>query len=287
MAQQGTGSETRSAGSGATRGWPRSKWPGGLGISPSYLNLIEHNQRPADPASAAQARPRSSTSICSSFSDNERRAAACAELTELLGEPLFREHDIGQRGSETSWWRPLSPALCHALLGAVPRLPQRARGRPQALGRTAVSDDGLSGDIDARAAPRCWRRSARSRKSSTTMPTSTTLSRQQIHKYPGHRKREGDSPHRRSTACWLLEAEEGTSSRRRTGRSRQRHAGDQRLPARLSDNHFPGPRGRRPAASGATTAWRRRACPLQIPALLIANCTASALRGGWPAPSFR
>ena len=65
-----------------------------LGISPSYLNLIEHNQRPLTLPLLLKLGQEFNVDL-RSFSDNED-ARLMAELTELLGEPLFREHDVGR-----------------------------------------------------------------------------------------------------------------------------------------------------------------------------------------------
>jgi predicted transcriptional regulator/transcriptional regulator with XRE-family HTH domain len=83
-----------------------------LGISPSYLNLIEHNQRPLTLPLLLKLGQEFNVDL-RSFSDNED-ARLMAELTELLGEQVFREHDIGRE--DLKQLVATSPSACHALL---------------------------------------------------------------------------------------------------------------------------------------------------------------------------
>jgi predicted transcriptional regulator/transcriptional regulator with XRE-family HTH domain len=106
-----------------------------LGISPSYLNLIEHNQRPLTLPLLLKLGQQFSVDL-RSFSDNED-ARLLAELTELLGEPLFREHDLGR--DDLKQLVATSPSACHAILSLF-RGYRRAREDVRALAER-VSDD--------------------------------------------------------------------------------------------------------------------------------------------------
>ena len=106
-----------------------------LGISPSYLNLIEHNQRPLTLPLLLKLGQQFNVDL-RSFSDNED-ARLLAELSELLGEPLFREHDLGRE--DLKQLVATSPNACHAILGLF-RGYRRAREDVRALAER-VSDD--------------------------------------------------------------------------------------------------------------------------------------------------
>jgi transcriptional regulator with XRE-family HTH domain len=106
-----------------------------LGISPSYLNLIEHNQRPLTLPLLLKLGQEFNVDL-RSFSDNED-ARLMAELTELLGEPLFREHDVGRE--DLKQLVATSPSACHALLSLF-RGYRSAREDVRALAER-VSDD--------------------------------------------------------------------------------------------------------------------------------------------------
>jgi predicted transcriptional regulator/transcriptional regulator with XRE-family HTH domain len=106
-----------------------------LGISPSYLNLIEHNQRPLTLPLLLKLGQQFNVDL-RSFSDNED-ARLLAELTELLGEPLFREHDLGR--DDLKQLVATSPSACHAMLSLF-RGYRRAREDVRALAER-VSDD--------------------------------------------------------------------------------------------------------------------------------------------------
>ena len=106
-----------------------------LGISPSYLNLIEHNQRPLTLPLLLKLGQEFNVDL-RSFSDNDD-ARLLGELTELLGEPLFREHDLGRE--DIKQLVATSPSACHAMLGLF-RGYRRAREDVRALAER-VSDD--------------------------------------------------------------------------------------------------------------------------------------------------
>ncbi len=63
-----------------------------LGISPSYLNLIESNRRPVTARVLLQLAERFKVEIGSLASGDEERLTA--ELMEALSDPVFEEHDV-------------------------------------------------------------------------------------------------------------------------------------------------------------------------------------------------
>jgi transcriptional regulator with XRE-family HTH domain len=66
-----------------------------LGISPSYLNLIEHNQRALTLALLLKLAEAYDVDM-QAFSGTEE-ARLLADLTELFGDPVLREHEIGRQ----------------------------------------------------------------------------------------------------------------------------------------------------------------------------------------------
>lgn len=106
-----------------------------LGISPSYLNLIEHNQRPLTLPLLLKLGQQFNVDL-RSFSDNED-ARLLGELTEFLGEPLFREHDLGRE--DLKQLVATSPNACHAMLSLL-RGYRQAREDVRAMAER-VSDD--------------------------------------------------------------------------------------------------------------------------------------------------
>ena len=83
-----------------------------LGISPSYLNLIEHNQRALNRPLLLKLADNFAVDI-QSFSGNEE-ARLLAELKELFGDPLFGDLDLEDR--ELGDLVGAAPAACRAML---------------------------------------------------------------------------------------------------------------------------------------------------------------------------
>ena len=63
-----------------------------LGISPSYLNLIESNRRPVTVRVLVQLADKLRVEIASLASDDDERLSS--ELMEALSDPIFEEHDV-------------------------------------------------------------------------------------------------------------------------------------------------------------------------------------------------
>ncbi len=83
-----------------------------LGISPSYLNLIEHNQRALNRPLLLKLSERFQVDL-KSFSGNEE-ARLLADITELFSDPLFG--DLKLRHSELNELVGAAPAVCRAIL---------------------------------------------------------------------------------------------------------------------------------------------------------------------------
>jgi predicted transcriptional regulator/transcriptional regulator with XRE-family HTH domain len=84
-----------------------------LGISPSYLNLIEHNQRTLTLPLLLKLGELFEIDL-QSFSGNEE-AQLLADLTEVFGDPVFRGHDVGRE--ELNEVVATVPSLAAAVLG--------------------------------------------------------------------------------------------------------------------------------------------------------------------------
>ena len=100
-----------------------------LGISASYLNLIEHNQRPLTLPLLLKLAENFDVDLQAFSHDGEARLRT--DMAELLGDPLFRELDLGQE--DLAEIVAHSPALCRATL-ALYRAYRGAREDLQALG---------------------------------------------------------------------------------------------------------------------------------------------------------
>jgi predicted transcriptional regulator/transcriptional regulator with XRE-family HTH domain len=83
-----------------------------LGISPSYLNLIEHNRRPMSGALLLKAARLFNLDLQSLATDVDARQTS--ELLEVFGEPMFDDHDI--TAAEVRDLVTTSPAVARAIL---------------------------------------------------------------------------------------------------------------------------------------------------------------------------
>jgi predicted transcriptional regulator/transcriptional regulator with XRE-family HTH domain len=83
-----------------------------LGISPSYLNLIESNRRPVTVRVLVQLADKLRVEIASLASDGDERLSS--ELMEALSDPIFEEHDV--KASDVREFVATLPSLGHALL---------------------------------------------------------------------------------------------------------------------------------------------------------------------------
>jgi transcriptional regulator with XRE-family HTH domain len=83
-----------------------------LGISPSYLNLIESNRRPVTVRVLVQLADKLRVEIASLASDGDERLSS--DLMEALSDPIFEEHDV--KASDVRELVATLPSLGHALL---------------------------------------------------------------------------------------------------------------------------------------------------------------------------
>src|SRR6266542_3341941 len=124
-------------------GLTQAQLAGRLGISPSYLNLIEHNRRPL-PAALLIKLAEAFNLDLRQFS-SEVDAHATADLMEVFGDPIFDAHDLG--AVEVRELASSSPQLARAVVA----LYQAYRGAREALDTLTekLSEGGPTG-IDAR-----------------------------------------------------------------------------------------------------------------------------------------
>ncbi len=110
-----------------------------LDISPSYLNLLESNQRPVTVRILLTLAERFAVDISELASESDARLAT--DLMEALSDPFFDEHDV--KASDVKEMVNSLPALSKAVL----ELYKNYRRNPQA------SDDGNAGDDAADSSP--------------------------------------------------------------------------------------------------------------------------------------
>ncbi len=110
-----------------------------LGISPSYLNLIEHNQRPLTIPLLLKLASAFDIDL-QDFSEDEE-ARLLAELTELFGDPMFQDQEpVTESLSEIV---ATGPGLCRAIL-ALYRAYRNARDDIQTLSDRLTDESFLS-----------------------------------------------------------------------------------------------------------------------------------------------
>jgi len=95
------------------RGLTQSAMAGKLGISPSYLNLIEHNHRPLTRPLLAEASHLFGVAPDTFSDDGETRILG--DLIEMFGDRLFADQEIAQK--EIAGLVHASPAACQAVVG--------------------------------------------------------------------------------------------------------------------------------------------------------------------------
>ncbi|MFL5272601.1 MAG: short-chain fatty acyl-CoA regulator family protein [Anaeromyxobacteraceae bacterium] len=114
-----------------------------LGISPSYLNLIEHNRRPLTAAVLIRLADHFHLDLKQFSAEADQRAVA--DLLEVFGDPMFDAHDLG--AAEVREVASASPHVSRAMVA----LYQAYRGTREALETLTekLSEGGVSG-LDAR-----------------------------------------------------------------------------------------------------------------------------------------
>src|SRR5260221_862425 len=110
----------------------------GLGISPSYINLIERNQRPV----TAQILLRLAETYAFDLRDlapaDEDRFFA--ELNVIFSDPLFRQ--IALPKQELRSWADLCPGVPYSLQRLYAAYPEARRGETLVAAQTAARDEG-------------------------------------------------------------------------------------------------------------------------------------------------
>lgn len=109
-----------------------------LGISASYLNLIENNRRPLPSAILIQLAQLFRVDLNSFGSDEQGRATAA--LMEVFSDPLFEPHDLTT--SDVTELSAASPAVARAVL-TLYRAYQSARDATETLASRLFEDDGV------------------------------------------------------------------------------------------------------------------------------------------------
>jgi XRE family transcriptional regulator, fatty acid utilization regulator len=124
-------------------GLTQAQLAGRLGISPSYLNLIEHNRRPLPAGLLIRLAEAFHLDLRQFSSATDARATA--DLMEVFGDPLFEAHDLG--AAEVRELAASAPQLARAVVA----LYQSYRGAREALDTLTekLSEGGTAG-VDAR-----------------------------------------------------------------------------------------------------------------------------------------
>lgn len=117
------------------RGMTQVQLAGRLGISASYLNLMEHNQRALTPPLLVKLRDLFEIDL-QAFSGNEE-AQLLAEVMEVFGDPLFRDDRLRREDLEQVVGA--APELARAIL-ALYRAYRRAQAESADLGQRLASD---------------------------------------------------------------------------------------------------------------------------------------------------
>ena len=115
-----------------------------LGISPSYLNLIEQNRRPLSAALLLKLAELFQLDLKAFSSDHDARLVS--DLLEVLGDPLFEDHDV--TAQEVRELGTASPTLARAVV-TLYRAYRTARESAETLASRLVEDENVA-SIDTR-----------------------------------------------------------------------------------------------------------------------------------------
>lgn len=110
-----------------------------LGISASYLNLIEHNQRPVTVPLLIKLTQLFDLDVQAFAGDEEAQLAAA--LTQVFADAVFEGHQLGQQ--ELKELAHTAPSACQAIL-ALYRAYRAANDDAQALAERMTGDDPVS-----------------------------------------------------------------------------------------------------------------------------------------------
>jgi predicted transcriptional regulator/DNA-binding XRE family transcriptional regulator len=107
-----------------------------LGISPSYLNLIEHGKRPLTAALLLKLATSFQIDLAAFSGDDD--AALASDLMEVFGDPIFESHDL--TNTDVHELARNNPAVARAVLQLYERY-QGARRSAETLAAQVVGDD--------------------------------------------------------------------------------------------------------------------------------------------------
>src|SRR6185312_4240001 len=110
----------------------------GLGISPSYINLIERNQRPVTAQILLRLAEAYDLDLRDLATADEDRFFA--ELNEIFSDPLFRQIDLPKQ--ELRDLAELCPGVTHALQRLYAAYTEARQGETLAAAQMAVRDEG-------------------------------------------------------------------------------------------------------------------------------------------------
>ncbi|EAQ35828.1 transcriptional regulator, XRE family protein [Nitrobacter sp. Nb-311A] len=117
----------------------------GLGISPSYVNLIERNQRPVTAQILLRLAEAYDLDLRDLATADEDRFFA--ELNEVFSDPLFRQIDIPKQ--ELRDLAELCPGVTHALQRLYAAYTEARRGETLAAAQFAGRDENAGGRFEA------------------------------------------------------------------------------------------------------------------------------------------
>src|SRR5690606_3815704 len=117
----------------------------GLGISPSYVNLIERNQRPVTAQILLRLAETYDLDLRDLATADEDRFFA--ELNEVFSDPLFRQIDIPRQ--ELRDLAELCPGVTHALQRLYAAYTEARRGETLAAAQYAGRDDSTGARFEA------------------------------------------------------------------------------------------------------------------------------------------
>jgi predicted transcriptional regulator/DNA-binding XRE family transcriptional regulator len=118
-------------------GLSQTQMADGLGISPSYVNLIERNQRPVSAQILLRMAEAYDLDLRDLAAGEDDRAFA--ELNEIFSDPLFRQMEIPKQ--ELRDLAELSPGAAHALQRLYSAYVEARRGETLAASRFAGRDE--------------------------------------------------------------------------------------------------------------------------------------------------
>jgi predicted transcriptional regulator/transcriptional regulator with XRE-family HTH domain len=121
-------------------GLSQAQLAGRLGVSASYLNLIENDRRPLSAALLLRLAGLFGVDLKSFTADDDTRLAA--ELMEMFGDPLFEEHTL--TSADMRELSVESPAVARATL-ALYRAYREARSSAEGLASGLSGGEGLAG----------------------------------------------------------------------------------------------------------------------------------------------